>query len=134
VEIKIASERYNPLLKRREVIFRVSHASATTPQRFELRKKLATLLNSNLDATLLIKVETKTGTNEAVGEAHIYDTPERAKAMAPTHWLRNLPPEEKAKLAEAKPAKTERKKPEKMTGKKPSEEEKGEEAKPGEAK
>lgn len=135
MEIKIAKESYNPLLKRKEVSFSVKHPSTGTPPRFELRKELATKLKSTLDQTFIVKLETKTGTNEAVGEAQVYDSVDRAKAIVPAHILvRNLPPEERKKITEAKAAKVEKKPPEKKAKEKKPEEKKPEEKKPEPAK
>ena len=126
MEIKIAKESYNPLLKRKELSFSVKHPSAETPPRFELRQELATKLKSTLDQTFVIKLKTKTGTKEAVGEAQVYDSVERAKSIVPAHIVvRNLPPEERKKITEAKAAKVEKKPREKKT-----EEKKPEPAKP----
>jgi ribosomal protein S24E len=122
VEIKISKENYNPLLKRKEITFSVKHPSTGTPPRFELRKELAAKLKATLDQTFIINLKTKTGTKEAVGEAQIYDSVERAKSILAEHLtVRNLPPEERKKLAEAKAAKPE---------KKPEEKKKAEQAKP----
>jgi len=123
VDIKITSEHYNPLLKRKEILFKTTHKSSSTPQRFELRQKLAVAVNSKLESTFIIKAETETGTNETIGKAHVYDSPEKAKLIVPKHiWIRNLSPEEKAKIAEAKPAKVEKKPPEKAPEKATKEE------------
>ena len=130
MEIKIAEESYNPLLKRKEIYFSVKHPSAGTPPRFEIRKELATKLKSTLDQTFIIKLKTKTGTGEAVGEAQVYDSVERAKLITPAHILtRNLSPEERKKIAEAKPAKVEEKPKEKKAEEKKVEEKKPEEKK-----
>lgn len=126
MEIKISKESYNPLLKRKEVSFSVKHPSAGTPPSFELRKELAAKLKSTLDQTFIIKLKTKTGTKEAVGEAQVYDSAERAKSIVPAHIaVRNLPPEERKKIAETKAAKVEKKPREKK-----AEEKKPEPAKP----
>jgi ribosomal protein S24E len=123
VDIKITSEHYNPILQRKEMIFKTVHKSASTPQRFELRQKLAAATNSKLESTFIIKAETNTGTNETIGEAHVYDSPKKAKQIVPKHiWVRNLSPEERAKLAEAKPSKVEKKPPEKAPEKAAKEE------------
>ena len=130
MKIEIADKSYNPLLKRKEIIFSVKHPSAETPPRFEVRKALATKLKSTLDQTFIINLKTKTGTGEAVGEAQVYDSVERAKIITPAHILtRNLPPEERKKTAEAKPAKVEEKPKEKKAEEKKAEEKKVEEKK-----
>jgi ribosomal protein S24E len=95
MKIKIVSKEYNPLLKRKEIIFEVEHAdTGGTPPRFEVRKKLASKLKASLDLVYVRKVETKTGTMIAVGEANAYDSIEQAKLLEPKHIVaRNAPPE-----------------------------------------
>lgn len=126
MEVKIISKEYNPLLKRKEVIFEVKHEKVKgTPPRLEIRTKLAEMLKMKLDQVYMRKVETKTGTMIALGEANAYDTVEQAVLIEPKYVIERNTPKEKATEAE-KPKKA--KKPEK-----PAEEaekaEKAEEAK-----
>jgi small subunit ribosomal protein S24e len=92
---KVVSEEYNPLLKRKEVIFKIDHDSkASTPPRLEVRKMLTKLLKASLDIVYIKKMETKTGTTTTVGTANIYDSVEQAKLVEPEYILvRNTPPE-----------------------------------------
>jgi small subunit ribosomal protein S24e len=117
MEVKIISKRYNPLLKRKEVIFEVKHEQIKgTPPRFELRTKLAEMLKMKLEQVYVRKVETKTGTMIALGEANAYDTVEQAMLIEPKYVIERNTPKEKEKEAE-KPKKEEKpeepKKPEK---------------------
>ncbi len=95
MKVKIVSKEYNPLLKRNEIIFEVEHADIRgTPPRFEVRKELASKLKTKLDLVYVRKVETKTGTMIAVGEANAYDSIEQAELLEPQHIVaRNAPPE-----------------------------------------
>jgi len=95
LKVKITSEQYNHLLKRREVAFEVEHTETKgTPPRFEVRKKLASLLKTDLELVYVKTVETKRGTMVAVGEANAYDSIEQAKLLEPQHIVaRNMPPE-----------------------------------------
>jgi small subunit ribosomal protein S24e len=96
MKVKIVSEEYNPLLKRKEVTFKVEHAeTGGTPPRFEVRKQLATLLKTDLEVVYVKKMETKTGIMTAVGEANAYDSVEQAKLVEPKHIVaRNVPPKQ----------------------------------------
>ncbi len=96
MNVKIISKEYNPLLKRREVTFKVEHTeTGGTPNRFEVRKKLATLLKKDIELVYVKKMETKTGTMTAVCEANAYDSVEQAKIVEPKHIVaRNLPPKQ----------------------------------------
>jgi small subunit ribosomal protein S24e len=96
MKVKIISKEYNPLLKRKEVAFKVEHAeTGGTPHRFEVRKQLATLLKSDLELVYVKKMETKTGTMTAFGEANAYDSAEQVKLVEPKHIVaRNVPPKQ----------------------------------------
>jgi small subunit ribosomal protein S24e len=94
MKLKIISKEQNPLMKRREITFRVEHAqTGGTPTRVEVRKQLASLLKTDLNLVYVKQLETKTGTMVAVGEAKAYDSIEQAKLMEPKHIIaRNATP------------------------------------------
>ncbi len=96
MKVKIISKEYNPLLKRREITFKVEHAeTGGTPPRLQVRKQLATLLKQDLELVYIKKMETKTGTMTAVGEANAYDSIQQAKFVEPEHIVtRNVPPKQ----------------------------------------
>jgi len=96
MKVKIISEEYNPLLKRKEVAFQVEHSeTGGTPLRLEVRKELASLLKTDLERVYIKKMETKTGTMTTVGEANAYDSIEQAKLVEPEHIVtRNMPPKQ----------------------------------------
>jgi small subunit ribosomal protein S24e len=94
MEIRIISQKENPMLKRKEVEFQVEHQSGSTPPRMEIRKAVAAALKSNADLVFIKRFETKTGTQTAVGNANLYESIEQAKFIEPEYILkRNLPPE-----------------------------------------
>ncbi len=116
MKVKILSQKYNPLLRRKEVVFEVDHSQEgqTTP-RLELRQNLAEILKTKSDLVFVEKVETKTGTMIALGEANAYESLEQAKLVEREHIItRNVPPE---KIAEAEKPKE----PEKAPAPKPEE-------------
>ncbi|MEM0214465.1 MAG: 30S ribosomal protein S24e [Archaeoglobaceae archaeon] len=104
MEIRVESERYNPLLKRKEVYFRVRF-NGKTPSRAEIREKVAGLMNAELKRVVLDYVKTEFGKREAKVYAKIYDTEEAMKAIEDRHILeRNFPELKAEKKAEgAKP-------------------------------
>ena len=99
MKVKIVSKKNNPLLDRKEIVFEVEHADTRgTPPRFEVRKELASKLKTKLDLVYIRKVETRTGTMIAVGEANAYDSTEQAKLLEPKHIVaRNASPEKAEK-------------------------------------
>jgi small subunit ribosomal protein S24e len=112
MEIKIIQQQYNPLLKRREVAFEVEHTQTKgTPSRLEIRKALAEKLKANLEAVYVRRIETKSGTMTARGEANAYDSEDQAKLVEPAYIVaRNLPKEKKeaAEKPETPPKPTEK--------------------------
>jgi len=95
MEVKIVSAKENPLLKRKEVNFRVEHGlEGKTPLRLEVKKALAAELKISEELVFVEKMQTLTGTNIAVGVANAYETMEQAKFIEPEYIMkRNSPPE-----------------------------------------
>ena len=117
MEIKITKEQQNRLLKRKEITFEIDHSqTGGTPQRLEIRNKLAEVLKTKPELVYVKRVETKTGTMKATGEANAYESIEQAKLIEPKYIItRNIPQEKKEKAeAPAPPPK----KPEKPAEKK----------------
>jgi small subunit ribosomal protein S24e len=96
MEIKIVSTKENPLLKRKEVDFRVEQdPRGKTPARLEVKKALAAELKIKEEMVFIKKMQTMTGTHTAVGMANAYETVEQAKFIEPDYIRkRNSPPEE----------------------------------------
>lgn len=99
MEIRVESERYNPLLKRREVHLRVRF-NGKTPSRAEIREKVAGLMNAELKRVVLDYVKTEFGKREAKVYAKIYDNEEALKAIEDRHILERNFPELKAEKKE----------------------------------
>lgn len=101
MEIKIISKKDKPLLKRKEVRFQVKHDAGSTPPRLEVRNAIASALKAKVDLIFVKKLETKTGTQVAVGSANVYESIDQARLVEPKHIIkRNIPrekPEEKGK-------------------------------------
>ena len=94
MEIKIISQKENPLLKRKEVQFDVEHNTGSTPPRLEVRRAVATTLKANVDLVFIKKFVTKAGTHTATGTANLYETVDQAKLIEPEYIVkRNIPPE-----------------------------------------
>ena len=95
MEVKIVSAKENPLLKRKEVDFRVEHGpKGKTPPRLEVKKAIAAELKISEELVFVEKMHTMTGTNTAVGVANAYESAEQAKLVEPEYIIkRNSPPE-----------------------------------------
>jgi len=112
MQVKIIAQKYNPLLKRKEILFEVRHEkTGGTPPRAEIRTKLASMLKVKLEQVYVRRVETKTGTMIAVGEANAYDEVDQAMLIEPRYVIERNAPKKKAE-EEEKPKKAE--KPEEM--------------------
>ncbi len=120
MEIKVSNEFYNPLLKRKEISLEIEHTGEGTPQRFDIRKRMATKLNAKIENVFVVSLDTVTGRQRSVCSLQVYDDPRAASSTVPEHLaVRNLSPEERAKVKEAKAAKPEKaaKPPEKREAK-----------------
>jgi small subunit ribosomal protein S24e len=113
LKIKILSQKYNPLLKRKEVVFEVDHSQeGQTSPRLELRKNIANVLKAKADLVFVGKMETKTGTMTAIGEANAYESPEQAKLVEPDHIIiRNVPSKKPEETEKPETVEAEEKKP-----------------------
>jgi small subunit ribosomal protein S24e len=101
MEVKILSEKKNPLLKRREISFQVEHTqTGCTPPRLEIRKAVAIALKTDTDSVFVKKLETTTGTHVAIGVANVYDSVEQAELIEPEYIFKRNVPAEKPKEEE----------------------------------
>lgn len=100
MEVKVVSVKENPLLKRREVAFRVEHGpGGKTPGRLEVKRALANELKVSEELVFVERMRTLTGTCTAVGAANAYASLEQARLIEPDYVVkRNLPekPKEEA--------------------------------------
>ena len=99
MDIQVIEEKSNPMLNRREVVFKVIHDEAT-PSRKSVVERLAATMNSKPGLVFVDSLRTEFGKRETVGYAKIYETAERAKQVERPHIVeRNT----FAKAEEAKP-------------------------------
>jgi len=100
MEIRILEERTNPLLKRHEFRFEVSHATAATPGRDTVRTELAKAVHAPKDRVVIERMSPRFGTAVTRGEANVYDSAEAAKSITRGHILvRNGLKEKEAKAS-----------------------------------
>ena len=102
MDIKITSERKNPLLERREVEFVISY-DKTAPPRKEVITKLAADMNVKDDLVVVEKMKTEFGTHIILGRAKVYGNAENLKAIEYDYIF------ERGKIGEGKPKKTDAK-------------------------
>jgi small subunit ribosomal protein S24e len=94
-EFYIVGDRYNPLIKRRELDLIVLHVGKSTPGRMVLRYKLSKALGVDIKRLYIRSVRSEYGVGRTRVEVHVYDTVERALQFEPKYIIeRNKIPEE----------------------------------------
>ena len=114
-------KKENPVLGRLEVNFRISHPSAPTPKRLEVRDQLASLLQAAPDLIVIEKIASLHGKAESSGIARIYQNEDQMRSLEPPYLLKRM-----GLLKEGGEQQVEEKPPQ-QAEQKPSEEEKKEE-------
>jgi small subunit ribosomal protein S24e len=104
MEIRILEERANPLLKRHELRFEVSHPTAATPTRDSVRTELANAVHAHKERVIIERMNPRFGTAVTRGEANVYDSAEAAKSTTREHILVRNGLKEKAAKGPAAPA------------------------------
>ena len=99
MEIQIIKDKKNPILKRREISFKVKEK--VTPPRIEVKGKLAALLNSKPELIVIERLDTVYGKQELAGTGCIYETGERLKQLAHQHLVARDAPKVKEGAGEA---------------------------------
>ncbi len=89
MEILVESDRYNPLLKRRELHLRIVYwGEGATPTRNAVREKIAGMFNAGLDRIVVQYIKPEFGKQEAKCYAKIYDTPEDLRDVEEDYVIR----------------------------------------------
>ncbi|WNY24534.1 30S ribosomal protein S24e [Methanolapillus millepedarum] len=98
MEITIVKDHPNKLLNRRELDFVIKY-EGPTPSRIDVRQKLAALLNTDLDLTLVHKMESVFGLQEVHGYAKVYESADRMKQVEREYMIKRntMPAEGEAK-------------------------------------
>ena len=100
MDIQVMQQKANPLLGRREIVFKVTHDDAT-PSRKSIVDKIAATMNSKQGLVIIDSIDTEFGKRESVGYAKIYETEERVKQVERPHIIERNTFGEKAKKEEA---------------------------------
>ena len=102
-EIVISEEKKNPLIERKELSFRVDHFGAGTPNRLEVKKKIAALQGTDEKLTIIKDLETHFGVSYTLGKAYIYDSIKDLSFFEPFHiQVRNLEKEKRTEINQLK--------------------------------
>jgi small subunit ribosomal protein S24e len=87
MEIKILEERPNPLMKRNEYRFEVTHPTAATPTRDQVRGELSKIVKASKERVIIERMHARYGTAITRGDALVYENAEAAKATTREHIL-----------------------------------------------
>jgi ribosomal protein S24E len=102
-EVEIIKEDKNPLIDRTEIEIKLDHFGASTPNRLEVKKKIAALKNSDEKLTIIKEIKTHFGSAYAIGKIFIYENAKELEFYEPFHIrVRNLPPEKRNEIYQLK--------------------------------
>ncbi|MHA1369290.1 MAG: 30S ribosomal protein S24e [Promethearchaeota archaeon] len=93
MEIEIIESKDNPLLRRKEIKFRIREKQ--TPERVAVKEKLAAMHNADFNLVFIRKIQTRFGTPEVTGYAMIYEDEQATKSEPEYIRIRNLKKEER---------------------------------------
>ena len=98
MEIELTEEKENPLLRRKEVMFKLHHeAEGASPSREAARNALTKALKCGSNLLVIDKMNTEFGKRETVGYAKVYESEARLKEIERKHIVqRNFEGAEKA--------------------------------------
>ena len=86
MDIQVIEEKNNPILNRREIVFKVIH-DESTPSRKSVVERLAATMNSKVGLVYVDGLKTEFGKRETRGYAKIYETTERAAQVERDHII-----------------------------------------------
>lgn len=85
---EIVEERYNPLIKRREVVLRIAHIGKTTPSRGAVRVGIARHYGVDVARVVVKRVVSERGMGVSRAHVHIYDSVDRLKEFEPEYIIK----------------------------------------------
>jgi small subunit ribosomal protein S24e len=101
--IEILEEKKNPLIDRTELTFRIDHFNESTPNRLEVKKKIAAMKNANEKFTIIRNIQTHFGGAYDIGSVNIYEDPKELQFYEPFHiQVRNLPKDTRTEIYKLK--------------------------------
>jgi len=84
---EVVEDRYNHLIKRREIKLLIHHELKPTPMRITLRLTLAEKFGVDITRLYIRNIRTGYGIGQSIAEVHIYDTLERALQFEPQYII-----------------------------------------------
>ncbi|MEZ0393930.1 MAG: 30S ribosomal protein S24e [Desulfurococcaceae archaeon] len=84
----MVQESYNHLIRRKEIILKISHLGKGTPKRYELRKAIAQLYGVPIEQVIVKNIFTEYGVPVSKAHVHVYDNPLRVKIFEPEYIIK----------------------------------------------
>ncbi|MCH8905611.1 MAG: 30S ribosomal protein S24e [Candidatus Heimdallarchaeota archaeon] len=88
MEITIIDRVQNAELNREEITFQIDHSRAQTPSRATVIAKLAAIINSEKERTILRSIKGSFGLQQSIGYATLYETAEEANEIELDYLLK----------------------------------------------
>ena len=86
MDLQVIEAKSNPILNRREIVFKVIH-DESTPSRKSVVERLVATQNTKIGLVYVDNLKTEFGKRETIGYAKIYETAERAKQIERAHII-----------------------------------------------
>ncbi len=115
MELEINQKKNNPLFKRTEVYFTITHENEKTTNRKIIQNELATALNAKKDSIIVERIDSSFGLQQTKGYAKVYASKKDAEAIERKHQLKRNNISQSPKGKEEKQEKTEEASAEKPT-------------------
>ncbi len=91
MEITIINDKKNPLLKRREINFKINHDTGT-PKRNDVKIKLVAMLSAKPELVIIERMRSEFGKRETLGYVKVYQSEKHLKGIERPHIIeRNAP-------------------------------------------
>ncbi|MFX0104419.1 MAG: 30S ribosomal protein S24e [Candidatus Hodarchaeota archaeon] len=101
--MEIIEEKKNPLIERTEIKFRIDHFGTGTPNRLDIKKKIAAMQGSDEKLTIITHLDTQFGASHTFGKAHIYDNANELQFFESFHiQVRNLEKDKRLEIYKLK--------------------------------
>ena len=111
LEIIVTEEKDNPLLRRREISAIIKHDFGPTPDRLDIKAKIAAKYGVSADTVIIKQMKNHFGASQEFLTAYIYESLEVAKKIEHEYMIiRNMPKELRKDAIKAMKAKKKKKK------------------------